>query len=124
MMLERFDGPYFIDGGVLYFRSQTGSVRVCGTDQIFGVGYDAENSMLLKHGHAPLVAEYMEMLASLFSASHMPNLAEGLTFVTFQINPETVEEVNACIQITNRVGQLLERLQVISDGGSVGPTLH
>lgn len=124
MMLQRFDGPYFIDGDALYFRSQSGSTKVCDTTELFGVGYDAQEAMLLKHGQASLVAEYMETLTAAFSGSHMPGLAEGLTFVTFKIGPETIEEVNACIQITNRVGKLPERLEMIANGEELGPTLH
>jgi hypothetical protein len=124
MMLERFDGPYFIEGDALYFKNQGGVVKVCATTELFGVGYDAQEAMLLKHGQAALVAEYMETLTEAFSGSHMPGLAEGLTFLTFRIDPETIEEVNACIQITNRVGKLPERLEMIANGGELGPTLH
>jgi len=124
MMLERFDGPYFIDGNALYYRSETGCTRICDTSELFGVGYDAQESMLLKHGQASLVAEYMKTLAAAFSSSPISGLAEGLTFVTFKIGPETIGEVNACIQIANRVGRLPERLEAIANGEDLGPTLH
>jgi hypothetical protein len=124
MMLARFNGPYFIDGDALYYQRATGSIRVCDTDELFAVGYDAQDATLLKHGQANLVAEYMETLTANFAGSHMPGLAEGLTFVSFRIDPETIEEVNACIQISNRVGKLPERLQMIANGESCGPTLH
>jgi hypothetical protein len=124
MMLEHFDGPYFIDGDALYFRSQSGTTKVCDTTELFGVGYDAEEPMLLKHGQASRVAEYMETLTVAFSGSHMPGLAEELTFLTFSIGPETIEEVNACIHITNRVGKLPERLEMLANGEGLGPTLQ
>jgi hypothetical protein len=124
MMLERYDGPYFIDGDTLYFRNQRGAVKVCATTEMFAVGYDAQEAMLLKHGQANLVAEYMQTLTAAFSGSPLPDLAGGLTMLTFKIDPETIEEVNACIQVTNRVGRLHERLEVITNGEGLGPTLH
>ena len=124
MMLDRFDGPYFIDGDTLYFRNQGGAVKVCDTTEMFAVGYDAQDAMLLKHGQVNLVSEYMQTLTAAFSASPLPGLAEGLVMLTFKIDHETIEEVNACIQVTNRVGRLHERLEMITNGEGLGPTLH
>lgn len=121
---ERFNEPYVIDGDTLYFRSSKGLTRVCSTDETFALGYDAQDAVLLKHGQAESVAEYMHVLSVSFAQSPMPELAEGLMLVSFKIAPETIEEVNACIQVSNRVGHIIERLDQLGHGDIGGPTLH
>jgi hypothetical protein len=124
MIFERFSEPYFIDGDMLYHRGRVAVTKVCSIDEPFAVLYDSRDGLLLKHGPAKLVAEYGQNLGAAFASSPIPELARDLMLISFSITRETIEEVNACIQITGRITGFQERMRGIVEGVCDGPTLH
>jgi hypothetical protein len=68
-----------------------------------------------------LVEEHLAVTRASLTTGGFQQLAASLTLATFPATPETLEEVNACIAIANRVGRLEERLAALAHSGAFRP---
>ena len=132
-------GPYFIELGDVWFdagpgkadgghRSARAGVRhVCGaTMGLLAVAYDADDSLLHKHGSAGPVSKWAEEARARFlagtatagpdAAAMLGAMAAAITVVSFPVTPETVELLNGVIACSGLVATLQDRLAAI--GGS------
>lgn len=120
----RFDGPYYIEGGDLW-RREGGSVasglggaprsrHVCrGSDDV-AVAFDSEDGTLHKCGRADMVQAWAAAARSRFIEAGFEEMAKAITVISFSVTPETVAELNACVEVSGRVLKLagnLARLQ-------------
>lgn len=101
------------NGSVLYFYDAEHSHVVGQENDLFAVLWDSDGNILQKHGRADLVQARFEQMREAFVKAGFDQLAASLVIVTFPATPEALEEVNACIEISNRVGQLEARLEQI-----------
>lgn len=102
---------YQIEGDTVFYCATAADRReVCKTDALFAVGWDTEGNVLHKHGEARLVGAHIDQVRKVLAELGVARLAETLRVTVFPITHETIEEVNACIEITGRVGKLEERL--------------
>jgi hypothetical protein len=98
------------NGTVYYFGNADHAHIVCQENELFAVLWDSDGNVLQKHGKADLVQARHDQMRDAFISGGFHGLAASLTIATFPATPETLEEVNACIEISNRVGKLEERL--------------
>jgi len=128
-MSVRYEGPYVIEHGDLWYREtkpsrlSNGLRHVCsGSDEI-AIAHDGE--VLLKAGSAASVGAWHEanrdklrMMAE--AMADMGDDGFEVIIVRLPVSPETVEEMNACIAISGRVARLEENLARI---GASDPSL-
>ncbi len=107
-------GHYFIENGKVYHAGSLNQhLLVCNENDMFGVAWDSDGDILHQHGEATLVRKRLEEIRTALISRGFENMAATLTLATFPATPETLEEVNACIDISNRVGRLEARLAQI-----------
>lgn len=103
--------PYeFIHGDVWF-----GGRYVCGPSGRIGVAFDAAEGVLHKHGAADGVSSWADDARRKFRDTGFEEIADALIVVDFPPTPETLEELNACVEITGRVARLPERLRKIGE---------
>lgn len=112
------DGPFILVGDdILYRFSNEKVVSFCKVGDHLSVLYAASNGMLLGWGLPEVIEEKFRVTSLvLFDAS--PYLGEDLKTYSFMATPETVEELNCCINTTGRVLKIEERIQEL-----LGPSL-
>lgn len=110
------------DDKVVYYDSRDQRAVVCDASAVFAVGWDRDGDVLLSHGEATAVSARMDAKRKAFATGGFEEMAENLRVAVFPINTDTLAEVNACIETSNRVGRLPERLDAILNGAPVnGP---
>jgi hypothetical protein len=120
--MSKDQSPYQIINGTVYFHDTRNQARmVCRAGEPFAVMWDRDGDILQNHGEASFVKERLTVTREGLTAGGFPQLAASLTLATFPATPETLEEVNACIAVSNRVGRLEERLAALAHSGAFRP---
>jgi hypothetical protein len=98
------------NGTVYYYHDASHPVVICQENELFAVVWDSAGDILQTHGKADQVEDRLAHMRQAFIMGGFEGLAASLMIATFPATPETLEEMNACIEISNRVGKLEERL--------------
>lgn len=103
--------PYSLENGKVHFTDSQGHLVVSFPDtEMIGVAFDDVEGILHKHGRESLVTKWADDARKKFLNAGFDEMVKEIAVISFPATPETIRELNACIAISGRVKDIVERL--------------
>jgi len=106
---------YSIEVGGVYATDSKSQTRrfVCALESELAIAFDKRTGVLLRHGNAKSVQEFVEKQRARLRSAGFHREVEDLIHVTFPVTEETVAGLNKCVDVTGYLKTFLFDLKNI-----------